>query len=46
MRRDAVRIRAMTLRDIRAASAIERAAYGALAPQTELRRELANGLAQ
>lgn len=44
--RDAVVVRAMTPRDIRAASAIERAAYGAHAPRTEFRRELANGLAQ
>ncbi len=44
--RDAVRIRAMTPRDIRAAAAIERAAYGSRAPRTEFRRELANGLAE
>jgi ribosomal-protein-alanine acetyltransferase len=41
-----VAIRAMTSRDVRAASAIERAAYGPQSPRTEFRRELRNGLAQ
>jgi len=41
-----VAIRAMTARDVRAASAIERAAYGPQSPRTEFRRELGNGLAQ
>jgi ribosomal-protein-alanine acetyltransferase len=44
--RGAVAIRAMTVRDVRAATAIERAAYGPQAPHSEFRRELQNGLAQ
>jgi ribosomal-protein-alanine acetyltransferase len=36
----------MTSRDVRVATAIERAAYGPQAPRTEFRRELQNGLAQ
>ncbi len=39
-------IRAMTPCDIRASRAIEREAYGALAPHTAFQRELANGLTQ